>query len=73
MATVKWRKQAWSLFNSYVEQARMEYGEKTANKFFQHRLHPRHLGYKNESSNSFTPVKIGLSHQVALYSESYTR
>ena len=33
MATVKWRKQAWSLFNSYVEQARMEYGEKTANKW----------------------------------------
>ena len=28
MAIVKWRKQAWQLFNRYVENARVEYGEK---------------------------------------------
>ena len=33
MAIVKWRKQAWALFNTYVEHARMEYGEKTARKW----------------------------------------
>lgn len=33
MAVVKWRKQAWRLFNSYVENARIEYGEKTARKW----------------------------------------
>ena len=33
MAIVKWRKQAWALFNAYVEHARMEYGEKTARKW----------------------------------------
>jgi len=33
MATVKWRKQAWLLFNNYVEHARIEYGEKTANRW----------------------------------------
>lgn len=33
MAVVKWRKQAWKLFNCYVEHARIEYGEKTARKW----------------------------------------
>ena len=33
MAVVKWRKQAWQLFNSYVENARIEYGEKTARRW----------------------------------------
>ena len=33
MAVVKWRRQAWLLFNSYVEHARIEYGEKTARKW----------------------------------------
>lgn len=33
MAVVKWRKQTWLLFNSYVEHARIEYGEKTARKW----------------------------------------
>jgi hypothetical protein len=33
MAVVKWRKQTWLLFNSYVEHARLEYGEKTARKW----------------------------------------
>ena len=33
MAVVKWRKQAWQLFNKYVEHARLEFGEKTARKW----------------------------------------
>ena len=30
MAVIKWQKQAWKLFNSYVEFSREEFGEKTA-------------------------------------------
>ena len=33
MAIVRWNKQVWNLFNSYVEHARIEYGEKTARKW----------------------------------------
>lgn len=29
MAVIKWLKQAWSLFNQYVDHARIEYGDKT--------------------------------------------
>ena len=33
MAVIKWQKQAWKLFNSYVEFSREEFGEKTARKW----------------------------------------
>ena len=33
MAVVKWRKQAWHLFNCYVEHARIEFCEKTARRW----------------------------------------
>jgi plasmid stabilization system protein ParE len=33
VAIVKWRKSTYLLFNDYVENARLEYGEKTAKKW----------------------------------------
>ena len=55
MAVVKWRKQAWALFNNYVEHARLEYGEKTARKWLSEasiiydRLQKYPLSYTPES------------------------
>ena len=55
MAVIKWRKQAWSLFNQYVDHARIEYGDKTARKWLTEasliydRLQKHPLSYTPES------------------------
>ena len=63
MAVVKWRKQAWKLFNNYVEHARMEYGEKTARKWLAEASEIYDRLQKHPKSYTTESLLLGKRHQ----------
>ena len=63
MAVVKWRKQAWILFNSYVEHARTEYGEKTARKWLTEAAVIYDRLQKHPTSYNIESLLLGKRHQ----------
>ena len=63
MAEVKWRKPAWRLFNNYVENAKVEYGQKTATKWLTEASVIYDRLQKHPISYTLEPLLTGKRHQ----------